>query len=207
MEQLGKVQAWHDDKGYGFIAALGDASAGDRVFFHIRDYERAGRRPQIGELVRYRPARRADGRPRADWVRRAVQAKRPAPRTTAGTHRVAPAREIPTPVALPLIAAYAAAIAWAIQVERLPTLAAFVLAGLSVAAYIAYAIDKHAAQNGRWRVAESTLHGLEMLGGWPGALLAQRVMRHKTRKARYRVGFWLAVAVNCAALGWWVLWR
>ena len=41
-----------------------------------------------------------------------------------------------------------------------------------------------------------------LIPGWPGALIAQRVMRHKTRKASYRVGIWMAVAVNCASLGW-----
>jgi uncharacterized membrane protein YsdA (DUF1294 family) len=83
-------------------------------------------------------------------------------------------------------------------------MAGFAIALLSATAYLAYAFDKHAAERGRWRTPEATLHALELLGGWPGALIAQRVMRHKTRKASYRMGFWMAVAANCAALGWWI---
>ncbi|MCE7524423.1 DUF1294 domain-containing protein [Alloalcanivorax xenomutans] len=39
-------------------------------------------------------------------------------------------------------------------------------------------------------------------GGWPGALLAQRVFRHKTRKTSFQVVFYLVVAANLGALGW-----
>ncbi|QSX78404.1 cold-shock protein [Agrilutibacter solisilvae] len=71
-EQLGKVAQWHDDKGYGFIAAL-DAEPGPRAFFHIRDYEQAGRRPETGEIVRFTARRDGDGRLRASGVRRAAR--------------------------------------------------------------------------------------------------------------------------------------
>ena len=49
---------------------------------------------------------------------------------------------------------------------------------------------------------ENTLHLLALLGGWPGALVAQAQFRHKTRKVSFRAVFWLTVAVNLAALGW-----
>ncbi|MHB8912758.1 MAG: DUF1294 domain-containing protein [Lysobacter sp.] len=205
MEQLGKVLEWNDAKGYGFIAAVNDATPAGRVFFHIRDYERCGRRPEVNELVRYIVSRRQEGQPRAQSVRRAVQPSRPLsrPHTSAGASMRQ--RELPTATAVMLILAYAAAVALAVDIDRLPLVAGFALALLSVAIYIAYALDKHAAEHGRWRIQESTLHGLELLGGWPGALLAQRVMRHKTRKANYRAGFWMSVVVNCTVLGWWVL--
>src|SRR4051794_39666473 len=48
----------------------------------------------------------------------------------------------------------------------------------SVAAVVAYRVDKSAAQSGGWRVAESTLHMLALIGGWPGALIAQKVFHH-----------------------------
>jgi uncharacterized membrane protein YsdA (DUF1294 family) len=65
--------------------------------------------------------------------------------------------------------------------------------------FIAYAIDKRAARRGQWRVSEATLQLLAVGGGWPGALLAQQVLRHKTRKQTFQVVFWLAVAANIAA--------
>ncbi len=52
MQHLGQVQEWNDDKGYGFITAVSDPTPAGRVFFHIRDYERRGRRPEVNELVR-----------------------------------------------------------------------------------------------------------------------------------------------------------
>lgn len=206
MEQLGKVREWNDDKGFGFITAIEDVGSSERTFFHIRDYERCGRRPEINELVRYVPTRQQDGRTRAKSVRRAVQPSRAAPRAGTNAPRT-PSREISTAAALLLISTYASGIAWAIATDRLPGVIAFALALMSVAAYMAYALDKHAAERGRWRIQESTLHGLEMLGGWPGALLAQRVMRHKTRKSSYRNGFWMSVAVNCAVLAGWAFWN
>ena len=75
----------------------------------------------------------------------------------------------------------------------------------SFAAAIAYGIDKSAAQSGEWRTPESTLHVLALMGGWPGALVAQRIFRHKSRKPSFRFAFWATVALNCGALVW-LLW-
>src|SRR5918993_4858722 len=72
----------------------------------------------------------------------------------------------------------------------------------SLAAVAAYRADKSAAQSGRWRTAESTLHLLALLGGWPGALIAQKVFRHKSRKASFQAAFLVTVMLNCAALFW-----
>jgi uncharacterized membrane protein YsdA (DUF1294 family) len=73
---------------------------------------------------------------------------------------------------------------------------------LSAVTYAVYAGDKTAARNGRRRTRERTLHLLALAGGWPGALVAQRVHRHKTKKLSFRAGFWFTVVVNCAVLGW-----
>ena len=72
----------------------------------------------------------------------------------------------------------------------------------SLIAFITYALDKAAARAGRWRTQESTLHLLALIGGWPGALLAQRQFRHKTAKTSFLVIFWATVLLNCGALGW-----
>ncbi|MEE2785817.1 MAG: DUF1294 domain-containing protein [Myxococcota bacterium] len=49
-----------------------------------------------------------------------------------------------------------------------------------------FGLDKGAAMLGKRRIRESTLHRLEYLGGWPGALIAMRLFNHKRRKASYR---------------------
>lgn len=99
-----------------------------------------------------------------------------------------------------LVVAYAGAVGWAVAAARMPATALSAVALASAVAYIAYALDKDAAQRGRWRIAESTLHLFELVGGWPGALLAQHLMRHKTRKASCRFGFWCMVTLHCALL-------
>jgi len=73
---------------------------------------------------------------------------------------------------------------------------------ISMLAYITYAIDKKAAINNRRRVSEKTLHLLGVVGGWPGAFLAQQRLRHKTQKTAFQVTFWLTVIVNLACAGW-----
>ena len=73
---------------------------------------------------------------------------------------------------------------------------------ISMLAYITYAIDKKAAINNRRRVSEKTLHLLGVVGGWPGAFLAQQRLRHKTQKTAFQVTFWLTVVVNLACAGW-----
>jgi uncharacterized membrane protein YsdA (DUF1294 family) len=61
--------------------------------------------------------------------------------------------------------------------------------------YWTYARDKQRAQAGEWRVSEARLHLLELLGGWPGALLAQRRLRHKCSKGSFQFVFWLIVLI------------
>ena len=72
----------------------------------------------------------------------------------------------------------------------------------SVASIVVYALDKSAARHGRWRTSESTLHLLALIGGWPGALVAQRLFRHKSRKPSFQAVFVLTVVLNCAFLLW-----
>ncbi len=76
---------------------------------------------------------------------------------------------------------------------------------MSTVTFIAYARDKSAARAGRWRISERALHLLELLGGWPGGLLAQHTLRHKRRKSTFLVIFWLIVAIH---MGFWIwAWR
>jgi len=67
---------------------------------------------------------------------------------------------------------------------------------MSVFAFLAYRSDKQRATTGEWRVPEATLQLTALLGGWPGAFLAQRVYRHKTAKASFQFFFWVIVALH-----------
>ncbi len=69
---------------------------------------------------------------------------------------------------------------------------------MSAIAFAAFVRDKRAARLGLARTPEATLHLLELLGGFPGSLLAQGLVRHKNAKAGYQVVFWLIVAAHAA---------
>ena len=66
----------------------------------------------------------------------------------------------------------------------------------SVCAIVLFAIDKHRARRGGWRIPESRLHLVEWLGGWPGAFIAMWLVRHKRRKP------WYVAQTIAAAITW-----
>jgi uncharacterized membrane protein YsdA (DUF1294 family) len=78
-------------------------------------------------------------------------------------------------------------------------LIAALYAGLSIVTFVVYAMDKSAATRGNWRTKESTLHLLALAGGWPGAFLAQQMLRHKSSKASFRRVYRVTVLLNVAA--------
>ncbi len=69
----------------------------------------------------------------------------------------------------------------------------------SVVTFATYGLDKHKARVEKWRIKERTLHSMELLGGWPGALVAQRYFHHKWRKTKFMVVFWAIVTLHLAA--------
>ena len=73
---------------------------------------------------------------------------------------------------------------------------------VSAVAVLAYRSDKLAAQRGRRRTEENALHVMELSGGWPGALIAQQLYRHKTRKRSFQIVFWLMVVANIGFTLW-----
>lgn len=73
---------------------------------------------------------------------------------------------------------------------------------LAMLSFLAYAIDKRRARRGDGRISEARLLLFDLLGGWPGGFVAQRLLRHKTAKTSYRLAFWFIVAVHQAAAAW-----
>lgn len=67
---------------------------------------------------------------------------------------------------------------------------------ISGATFLLYRQDKKRAQSGERRTPESTLHFAELLGGWPGAFIAQRTLRHKISKTSYQVKFWAIIILH-----------
>jgi uncharacterized membrane protein YsdA (DUF1294 family) len=77
-----------------------------------------------------------------------------------------------------------------------PRLPALYAVCVSAAAYVANRSDKARAQANEWRISEATLHLLELIGGWPGAFVAQRRLRHKVSKRSYQAVFWAIVLLH-----------
>ncbi|MCF4997878.1 DUF1294 domain-containing protein [Pseudomonas syringae] len=82
---------------------------------------------------------------------------------------------------------------WLRGISRVP-LTAYVV--VSVLAFFLYWRDKHKARTNTWRTPENILHGVELAGGWPGALIAQQIFRHKTRKVSFQILFWMIVLLH-----------
>lgn len=77
----------------------------------------------------------------------------------------------------------------------------FLLTAWAVAWVVSFGLhwtDKRRAEAGTRRISEKILHLWELLGGWPGAFVAQRVLRHKTAKVSYQIVFWLIVGLHVA---------
>ncbi|MBU2966020.1 DUF1294 domain-containing protein [Amphritea sp. 2_MG-2023] len=83
-----------------------------------------------------------------------------------------------------------------------PLLIPALFVSVSLLTLAIYYKDKSAAVAGAWRTPESRLHLLALLGGWPGAIIAQQTLRHKTQKKSFRVTFWLTLLLNISTLGW-----
>jgi len=66
----------------------------------------------------------------------------------------------------------------------------------SLVTFLLYRHDKQRARDKGWRVPERVLHLGELLGGWPGALIAQQRFRHKTVKLSFRLVFFAIVALH-----------
>jgi len=77
------------------------------------------------------------------------------------------------------------------------------LALVNAAAFMTFWYDKRQARAGGWRISESTLLGLALIGGTPGALLARRLFRHKTRKEPFSTWLLLIAMLQAGALTGW----
>lgn len=185
----GVLVDWNDARGFGFITS---AAGKRRVFVHVSVFA-SGRRPVAGCEVTYTEVRDERGRPSASAAEY-VRSVRTSRARTGGVRR-----------ALTIVVPFLALVGGLVTLEKLPVwvFAAYGLA--SAAAVLTYAADKAAAGQRRQRTPESTLHLIALVGGWPGALVAQPAFRHKTIKQPFRTIFWITVVANCTALAWMVL--
>lgn len=185
----GILKTWNDERGFGFIQpTLG----GQELFVHIKSFPAGYGRPALNLALTFEVEQTAEGKKRA----KNVLLVRPAKSSTPAKRRAAATWEKASILALAFFAMLYLVVT---LIWGTPVLLAAEYVAMSLVCGLFYAHDKTAAQANEWRTPEGTLLMLGLVGGWPGAIVAQQVLRHKTSKVSFRVAFWLTVLVNVGA--------
>lgn len=202
--QKGKLVVWKDDRGFGFIEPV---NGGQRVFLHISAIKDANRRPQLGDEIHYQVMLGKAGKIRATMAFIKGATARPAPVNTAYLSQPVIIQTSAPPQSWMLETLLLSLLPLAGSIHFIWSLAnpipLIIYSLMSILTYALYAHDKSCAQNKQWRTRENTLHLCELLGGWPGAFVAQRRLRHKNRKTSYQTVFWGIVVLH---LAFWINW-
>jgi len=186
MRQNGKIKNWNDDKGFGFIKPYGEAK---EVFVHIKAFKNPRNRPEINQIVNYTLSKDKKGRVCAIKVLRVGDRNSQKSIDHLNTF-------------IWIIVAFFLTLLFVIFTHQLPATFLIIYFTVSLFTFGVYAIDKSAAKKGKWRTPENTLHLLSLAGGWPGAMTAQQILRHKTHKQPFRFIFWITVVLNIITLLW-----
>ncbi|WP_057094416.1 cold shock and DUF1294 domain-containing protein [Comamonas thiooxydans] len=213
MRYSGTLTQWNDERGFGWIEADG---GGERLFVHISAFEPrppAEQRPRPGLRLEFSVGME-QGRKRALQVAwragGSMTRARPSPgrRNSPSAGRLQSSRAASQGWHASSGFSYGVLLTWlllmlaAAVIWGVPRILWLVYAGLSMLTFMAYWQDKWAAQKGQWRTPEKTLQTMALAGGWPGALLAQQWLRHKSSKTSFQLQFWLMVLINVAAVLW-----
>jgi uncharacterized membrane protein YsdA (DUF1294 family)/cold shock CspA family protein len=187
MRYKGRIKTWKADKAFGFITPN---DGGKDVFVHATSLVHGKRRPVGNETVTYEVTTDSKGRRRSSAVLFVGESMpRPAAAHSAG-------------VRLMLAGLFLAMAAVLALLGKIPILLAGLYCFGSALAFLMYALDKSAAKLNRWRTSEEALLLVGLVGGWPGALIAQQLLHHKTSKKSFLAAFWGTVVLNCIGAGW-----
>ncbi|HRH17093.1 MAG TPA: cold shock and DUF1294 domain-containing protein [Aquabacterium sp.] len=188
----GIIKTWNDERGFGFIEST---QGGQEIFVHIKAFKGLRGRPQADQRVSFEVELGAQGKKRAMNVELAPVRRATAPRPRSSNTPT----QWGTATLFVIPAFFLLLLAVHVWGDPPRWVMGFYLVA-SIVTYMVYARDKAAAKNGTWRTSEGTLHALAFLGGWPGALVAQQFVRHKSTKAQFRSVFWATVVLNVVAL-------
>ena len=198
MSQIGIIERWDDAKGFGFIRCN---NLKQQVFIHISAFN-TKLRPVAGDSVEFDLVNKR-GKVHAENAR---LLKSSATQKIAQGKKAKASNKIKTssnPLILLIAVSFIGVFALAYSLAILPLWPFVYISIISLTTLLTFVWDKRAARNNSWRISEARLHLLSLLGGWPGALLAQQWLRHKSAKGRFKVILWLAIISNitiCAGL-------
>ncbi len=187
MRLKGKLINWDSDKAFGFIAPNG---GGEHIFIHKTALSNRNRVPQINDVITFAKVKNKDGRYCASDA------------TFTGEKLKKKAAKKASKFSIYLSVLFLAMITTAYFFGHLHQALLFGYLAISAGAFLAYASDKSKAQRRVSRIPENTLHLFSLIGGWPGAAIAQQLLRHKTQKREFRIVFWFTVIANTAGLLW-----
>jgi uncharacterized membrane protein YsdA (DUF1294 family)/cold shock CspA family protein len=188
MRYQGKIIKWYDDKGFGFIRAAADSKD---VFLHISQINRLKKRPEINELVTYEIAKDEKGRFRAVNVAYLLAQENSRKSDSSASFSF---------IFLAFIFLFTVFVLERSLKGFLPLWYIFIYLGANLVVFLYYYQDKTSAIKNDWRTSESTLHWLSLLGGWGGAYVAQKLFRHKHKKASFMFTYKFTVVFNCLAI-------
>ncbi|OOG58031.1 DUF1294 domain-containing protein [Polaromonas sp. C04] len=182
----GQLKIWNDERGFGFIES---ATGGQQVFVHVKAFPAGFGRPELNSKLTFEVEQTAEGKKRA----KNVLIVRPA-RASSRAVGKSPTRWGTSSIFA--LAAFALLYLVVTLVWGTSIILALGYLALSLICGLFYVHDKTAAQAGEWRTSEGTLLLLGLLCGWPGAIVAQQMLRHKTSKVLFRIAFWVTVVAN-----------
>ncbi|WP_367846405.1 DUF1294 domain-containing protein [Rhodoferax sp. WC2427] len=198
MKKKGKIHQWNTTRGMGLIRS---PRTGHDIFFHIKDY-RGSTAPREGETVWFDEVTSRHSRPRAIEVSTVSG--------NADVHSNRPRRYIGrrsnTRSFVLLLFLWVVLGAWGVWSYRLPLWLMAAVLAVNVLTVLLYARDPQGTRNRGWRPSESLLHLLSLLGGWPGAGLAQTILRYRSHKPSFATRYWGTVALHFAMLLGWLFW-
>ena len=201
MQLSGTVVFWRDDKGFGFVLCEQNQQ---KLFFHIRDLVSGNARPQVGDKINFSLQQDKQGRDiAASWSftsDKTLTCPKPYRLPVSDDAiDIRYANQIALLFRLSFLAAVVIALLYGQLIYVLPLL--YVEASLFT--YWLYKADKEAAiaRHGN-RLAEESLQLFSLIGGWPGAYIAQQQLAHKRSKIPFRREFGFVIAGNALLVMW-----
>lgn len=185
MRLKGKVIKWQNNKGFGFIEPNNGLPD---LFLHESCLLNQSRRPVVGDEVSFEITTTPEGKQRAERI------------LFRGERDLRKLDKLFDVFYSSLSFAFLICIGVLVFLKKLDPIILVLYLSISLITFLLYRHDKIKAKKHEWRTPEKKLHLFSLIGGWPGALIAQRRLHHKSRKQSFRVVFFLTVIVNISAI-------
>ncbi len=185
MRLKGKVIKWQNDKGFGFIQPINGMPD---VFFHENLLLNQSRRPVVGDEVSFEITTNPERKQRAERI------------LFRGERDPIKVDNFFDVFYSSLSFLFLICIGVLVFLKKMNTTILILYLLLSCLTFLIYRQDKIKAKNAEWRTPENKLHFFSLIGGWPGALIAQRKLHHKSRKLSFQIVFYVTVILNISAL-------